>query len=257
MPPRTLLVRGYAACDVLRFTAGTLESIYRSADVTQFDNFLRIWNSCSQQDVLLNTETVPVFLVDAYEIFQDFYNPTNLGRIVDPKKVQSIQNMYHDIPYLLIQENLTIAQRASLEKDDLGRYTAPAHYIFTIQRFYPRLDIPGKTPLYLAAYSREYLMQFLDGELCAVDNESEKNSATAKTNSCNRLKFLNQFFRILRGHWTGWHVETHPYVSSINFTSDYQEAIVDFRIGYEGGDARYTKRNGTWELLESGLFWME
>lgn len=252
--PRTLTIRGYKKCHVHRFNVEKLESIYKSYDINQLEDFLRMWSSCSQKKVIIDNETVPEFLLDAYEIFQDFYNPYNLVRLADLEKVQKI---YQDAQYFIIQENLVITKRATLKKDDFGRYTVPADYIFTIDNFYPYIELSEKIPLYLSAYSREYLLQFLGDESYPLGHGNIMNPARAKGDSRRRQRFLNQFVRILHGHWGGWHLESHPYVFSINFNNDYSQAMVDFRIVYQGGEAIYKKKRGEWKLITSELTWIE
>jgi hypothetical protein len=251
---RTITIRRPVECSVCQFNAEKLERIYKNNDLKQLEEFFQLWSNCSQQERVITNETLPEFILDAYEIFQDFYNPYNLSRIA---KLPPEQSIYQDAPYFIIQEKLIITKRITLEKDDFGDYTSPADFKLTLNDFYPNIEVSEGIPLYLAAYDRDNLLQFLGDESYPLGHGGIMNPARAKGDSRKRQRFLNLFVRIIHGHWSGWHLESHPYVYSVNFNRDYSEAIVDFRIIYEGGEARYKKEQGKWTLIESGLTWME
>ena len=60
-------------------------------------------------------------------------------------------------------------------------------------------------------------------------------------------EFINQRFFILYGHWGGyWHLETHPEIQRITFNRDFTIAKIDYRLGYQGGEAIYLYINGGW-----------
>ncbi len=63
---------------------------------------------------------------------------------------------------------------------------------------------------------------------------------------------------MLPGHWGGdWHLDTHPHVYTIILHPTFTRAIIDFRVGYQGGKAFLEKGKHGWKVLKSELTWIE
>jgi hypothetical protein len=73
-----------------------------------------------------------------------------------------------------------------------------------------------------------------------------------------RRRFLNQFVRVVEGHWRGYHLETFPKVGKVVFNEDRTQATVHFRLGWRGGRAVVERTQGSWRFKEyGGLTWIE
>ena len=59
-------------------------------------------------------------------------------------------------------------------------------------------------------------------------------------------------------YWGGyWHLETHPDIYYILFNEALNKAKVEFRVGYEGGEAILVKEKGEWIIKKSKMTWIE
>lgn len=74
-----------------------------------------------------------------------------------------------------------------------------------------------------------------------------------------RIEFFKNHITVFRHHWgkKGWHVETYPYINSIIFDKNMENAIIDFRLVFQGGYAYLRKTDNKWVLITSGLIWIE
>ncbi|MCU0722213.1 MAG: hypothetical protein MUC63_01095 [Planctomycetes bacterium] len=73
-------------------------------------------------------------------------------------------------------------------------------------------------------------------------------------------RFLDRHFPLFPGHWGGWNLETSPVLRSVRFLDEARtEAVVDFAVRYEGGEAALKKdaKTGLWVLGEVKFTWIE
>ncbi|MCL4267627.1 MAG: leucine-rich repeat domain-containing protein [Anaerolineae bacterium] len=154
-----------------------------------------------------------------YEVYHAFYTPHNPG-------IQSV----------VLQNSI----RAEIARG--GRQM----YEITIPDFRPRITRMNLGILYLRPDYEKFLLRFIESEF---DRENEMG----------RVMFLERgsTIRIHRGHWGGWHLLTHPAVSSIEFNPELTEATVHFQIIDRGGEARFVKVDGQWEMIDSVMTWIE
>jgi hypothetical protein len=84
------------------------------------------------------------------------------------------------------------------------------------------------------------------------------NPARSQGKSEKKQKFLNNYIIVLYGHWGGyWHLETHPEIFNIILNKYGNQAIVNYRLGYQGGNAIYKRIDNDWIFVDGGLTWIE
>jgi hypothetical protein len=206
-----------------------LETAYKDDDTDLLLDFFVQWQNAyaprNKEEIASQSEIVQA----AYEIYGEFYTPFDLERIGESEWGPDI---YEYVQFVVIQSELAV-ETPEMETAEV------------IRDFRPDLELEGAEALYL---SQEY-RQVLEGFLSEADHGREE--------LISRLEFLNQFIRIYPGHWGGWHLETHPLVSSITLDSELTKAIVYFRLIYQGGEAQFRKRDGQWKMIDSKLTWIE
>lgn len=208
-----------------------IEEVYQLNSQQKFDEYLVAWRSEIQPidapsfNQLSNSEK------DVYKIFQEFYNPSDLGKYCTIGRCPEFGNeIYSNASYYIVQNEI--------------RYTLTEFEDnHTVSNFRPNLNLE-KPILYLSNRYQQELDSFLDADTYGDDIQ-------------NRYEFLNKKLKIFRGHWFGWHFLTHPEVNIIYLNESLDSATVHFRIVYEGGEARFAKINGNWKMYESKLTWIE
>ena len=82
--------------------------------------------------------------------------------------------------------------------------------------------------------------------------------AKSKCESDKRKQFLENYIKIWYGHWGGyWQLNSYPYAQKITFDRKFENAVVDYRMVYEGGFAYFKKVNGIWVLIQARRTWIE
>jgi outer membrane protein assembly factor BamD (BamD/ComL family) len=75
--------------------------------------------------------------------------------------------------------------------------------------------------------------------------------------SLSVMAFLNRAFRVMPGHWGGWHFATFPTISEIVFIdSGRTRALVRVTVGYAGGDVLLEKQDGVWRATKLTQTWV-
>lgn len=175
------------------------------------------------------------------------------------------EKMYVGIQYSLIQNEVEIYIVETLPAPDdrswdtereFEKQIKQANAHLRILDFRPKVKPPESTPIYLVPGLKGVLERFLESDR-VLSNETGLQSTDQDTLTNRRLEFLNQELKILRGHWEGWHFETHPVVERIVFNRDLSKAIAQYRIKYTGGRAFLERTAEGWELTHAGLRWIE
>lgn len=75
--------------------------------------------------------------------------------------------------------------------------------------------------------------------------------------SLSVMAFLNRAFRVIPGHWGGWHFATFPTISEIVFIdSGRTRALVRVTVGYAGGDVLFEKQDEVWRATKLNQTWV-
>ena len=128
----------------------------------------------------------------------------------------------------------------------------------SIVDFRPKIEFKNVRILYLTPKYSKIINEFLGNKYYPLGTGGIMNPARAKGTSEKKLDFLNSKMKIIYGHWGGYyHIETHPDVFSIDFNKDLTLAKVNYRLGYQGGEATYKRHNGKWIFIDGHLTWIE
>jgi hypothetical protein len=144
---------------------------------------------------------------NAYEVYIEFYTPFNIGRLGGSEWGDGL---YSNISYAIIQNRLTYA----FDYESLSVVIPD-----TIYDFRPEISFNnGVKTLYLTENYEYALNVFLGDEYNPPGAGGIMNPATAEGDSYEKQQFLNNYLKIIYGHWGGyWHLETHPEVYGISF----------------------------------------
>jgi hypothetical protein len=197
---------------------------------------------------------------NTYLIFEDIYNPFNIDRIAKYKselnKDISWNEMYKDIKYMIIQDEIGVKIRSNFDKH-YGDYIEEPILDLTIENFRPIINIDSTQTILLNELIEQDILYFLGNEQIDACTGNIMNTSIASGESQKRKEYLRNCVKILHGHWFGWHLLTHPDISSIDFNQDLTEAEVHFRVRYQGGLAEYKKIDEKWKLVDSLIIWIE
>lgn len=210
----------------------TLEQIYQNNSYKQFDNYISYWKS---ESIAISDEEMsaqPLAVKYIYQIFEDYYDPFNLNKYSrDGHYNPEVGNdFYNSVNNLIVQDNITY------------RVNDNSNEINSIQNFRPRVTFPSVQILYLRNNYQEEFNSFLN-----------RNHLDIQA----RYNFIYSRMKVSPGHWSGWHILTHPEILNIDFNRNLDTAFVNFRIRYEGGKSIYVRTGEQWNLISSKLLWIE
>lgn len=232
-----------------------LKTAYKNNSQSQLESFLQQWQSKSIP--VGSLDSLSDLHKDVYQIYMDFYNPFNLLRVGDGEWGEDI---YSGIDYVIIQNSILIEvfKTDSLYFSYFEDNDSLILVKERISNFRPDVHFEQAKTLFLFPKYKKAINKFLGSKSNPLGFGGIMNPSSAKGQSAERLKFLSEKLKIIHGHWGGyWHIETHPYVNVIDFNKDRTYAKVYFRLGYQGGVAIYSKKNEKWEMIYSGLTWIE
>lgn len=208
-----------------------LDNIYENNDVVELTEYLNEWESNIQSISENEFDELSTVEKNVYQIYEDFYNPSDLGKYCSNDRCPEFGNdLYSNLDYFIAQNEIRYTLNEYENSD-------------TLINFRPRLEL-DKSILYLTNKYTDELSNFLNRENHGDDIQ-------------NRFEFINEKIKIVSGHWRGWHFITHPEVMIIWLNDTLDSATVDFRVIYEGGEAKYAKVNDEWKMYESHLTWIE
>lgn len=226
---------------------------------------------------------------EAYRIFAAFYHPRDLASIGGSEWGVSV---YEGVRYAIVQQELEFEVVESFMLDtivarqDVSNPEVPSMPGFTfikknnglydevmiswglgsasqgtstvLTEFRPILNLGEVKTLFLAKDYAATLVSFLQNKQVRFGKDGLFKAARSRGKSAQRQAFLEPFIRIFYGHWGGyWQLLTYPEVNSIVIDQKMENAIVYFRMVYEGGEARLHKENGRWEVVEARRTWIE
>ena len=236
----------YEAIQLLR----KLEVAYKNSSTKDIDSFFLEWEksvSQSSNDVIDQNEVIKSIFI----IFKEFYAPSDLKKLGD----WEWDNMNAGYEYVVVQN--TIYYYVS-SNDIVERYSLGIEQYDTITNFKPPVNTNLGKVLYLTDEYRKAINTFLGSESTGVGVGSIMNPSMPVGESQKRYEFLRKYIQIIPGHWGGdWHIATHPEVINIVFNNTLDEACINFRVGYMGGEAMFSKEGAKWVLKSSRATWIE
>jgi hypothetical protein len=200
---------------------------------------------------------------EALAIFQDFWNPKMIKRY---GRHEWDTELYADAKYVIVQRSLVVATKKTEEWpiDELKYMYRPSRQkeedwlVETIDDFCPSVSIPDTIVVSLTKDLADELKSFLGGNFSEAATSEIMSPAQSVDESRIKHAAADTMVRIYSKHWgDGWHLISHPEVEQILFDSDYQHALVAFRIVYQGGYALYEKTSEGWKLDKTIIEWTE
>ncbi|RKX43981.1 MAG: hypothetical protein DRP64_07395 [Verrucomicrobia bacterium] len=208
------------------------------------------------------------YILETEKIFDAFWNPKNLKQYGDLEELS--RDRYKKDEYLIVQTEYIVAiaepHEWSVSSQELYyNYRYPSRHrraiqcsVHTNDNFMSTVEIKGCKVLHLTHQLKSDLNSFLGDDFTDFGSPSIMTPAQASERSAKRLAAANTLVTIVPGHWgEGWHFISHPEVEAIIINRDLDQAIVSFRIGYEGGYSVMIKNENNWIITESILYWIE
>jgi len=144
-----------------------------------------------------------------------------------------------------------------LSTDSFNMFYALNPSKYSISDFRPPLNLDKSKVLYLTPEYKSAINDFLGAEATELGEGNIMNPSRPKGTSAERYSMLRPFIPILHGHDSGWNIETNPTVDLITFNKSLTKAIVQFIVGYQGGEATLIRSNSGWVIKESKTTWIE
>lgn len=226
-----------------------LNSIYEQNDTISLISFLNEWANESRQLAKTNKISNDT-LKSVDEIFKIMYCPTKWRKIGRSEFGKSI---YRKTKFIIVQSKIEYKICHAYDKEFKLNDSCDQYIKYN---YYPDIKIKGKTILYLTPEYDSLLKNFLGSEQFNVGEGGIMNPARAKGESEKRLRFLNSNLKIVHGHWQGWKIESHPFISEIEFDMTYKKSIVYFSILYEGGETKFRRLFWKWRKVKSKMKWI-
>ena len=261
---------------------------YKSKSLTHLEEFFGHWSNNIQPITAFEFRRLNDTVQNFYSAFKCFYNPFDIGRSGGSEWGNEI---YKGVKYLIVQDKVYYGFVDTLDKNlliqaKLSHYakTDTVHYAKLISRymedsasfinrffnwpspkshdtldnFRPRLEFNDVKGVILTDEYERLLNRFLGNNHYKFARKSIMSPARSKGESEKRQHFLENCIKIWYGHWGGyWQLYSYPKVSMITFDPMFENAVIDFRMVYEGGYAYLKKINGIWNLIEAKRTWIE
>jgi hypothetical protein len=191
-----------------------------------------------------------------YLVFEAFYNPKDISKTGGSEWGNDI---YKDAKYLLIQDEVYYAIVDTLFRNgsENAIFERAIKYD-TLKDFRPLITFSDAKTVILTKQYEVLLNRFLGNEHYKFATGSIMSPARSKGESEKRKEFLEKFIKIWYGHWGGyWQLHSYPYASRITFDKDFQNAVVEYRMVYEGGYIHLKNINGKWAIIKAKRTWIE
>lgn len=248
---QTAVLDTYTPSNTASELTSKLKAIYQIVDgmerTDSFDRFFARWNKsippCEEpfinQDDTLNA---------VFQVFEVLYKPFDLLAL---GKWEWGNELNANAKYAAIQNKIDYMISTT---DDLNGATGVTH---SIGSFRPHTVLDPRRVLYLTKEFSEALYSFLGTEETAMGVGNIMNPSRPAGESQNRYRILRQYVPILHGHNSGWNIATSPTVTSMTFNRSLTSAIVQFTVGYEGGEATLKKVGEEWAIVSSEATWIQ
>ncbi|PWU03537.1 MAG: hypothetical protein C5B52_03200 [Bacteroidetes bacterium] len=236
----------------------TLYHSYKSASISGLQVFFENWASETAPITKETLEKLNDTTKNIYQIFQAFYNPIDIRRTGGSEWGNDI---YKNVKYFIIQNkiNFSVVESLSIDTNHLRDIELPKNenYIL-LQNFRPQLSFPNIKCVTLTDHYDSVLNRFLGNSHYKLGAGNLMSPAKSKGESEKRMQFLSSCIKIWYGHWGGyWQLHSYPYAIRIILDKGFQNAIVDYRMVYEGGYAYLKKVNNDWKLIKGERTWIE
>lgn len=219
----------------------TLESAYNNQSENELKSAFEMWQWAlppyTSNELSAFSDTVQ----QVYEIFREFYTPTDLERITNGYH----ENFETEYWYIVIQNSIKYAISETIDENSYlaGELSGK----FNIEDFRPSKENLSFPFVYLSTQADSMIREFLylpDGSL--------------KSDHQERAIFLRQAMQLTHHHWIAdYHKATMPIVSYMYMNSTFTKALVHFRVFYQFGGAYLERTEEGWRLVHSELLAIE
>lgn len=219
-----------------KLLAAKLEDAYRASSPEMLAAFFENWHHSVRP---ANVKEIHDPLErELYSLFQSFFKPSGLNAIAGGNGYGDVVETYERVEYVILQNTLhfRLGQRASEEES-------------SVTNFRPPVKSANHRVLYLTPCYREALVAFLDAD--------DTSGAYGVDNTLKRVRFLDRFVSVSPGHWSGWDLLTPPTVDLVELDQTTTEAKVHFTILSDGGVTSMKRTPDGWQIVDTGIFWMQ
>lgn len=187
-----------------------------------------------------------------FNVYKEFYKPLDLLKLGDWEWGNDLNSK---CKYVVVQNKIFYSVLLTDNFDDFDWEKSKKD---SIDNFRPPIDLDKDKVLYLTHEYAGAINKFLGTESTELGEGNIMNPSRPESESEKRYEILRPYIPILHGHWGGyWHLETHPDISVIIFNKSMTKAKIDFRVGYQGGEAILEKSGNNWTIKESKATWIE
>lgn len=234
-----------------------LESYTSKKQTYSLDRFFSNWNKLirsNNQSFIKQNDTIGAI----YTIYRVFYKPTDLLKL---GKWEWGNKLNADAKYIVIPTAIAYAVVPDSILNDIDKHRDRLNdkmkQYSVIDDFRPMVNIPTGKVLYLTGEYAQALSTFLGTKSTKAGEGNIMNPSMPAGESEKRYNLIRPYIPVLHGHWGGWHLGTHPRISIIILNESLTKAYIDFRVGYQGGEATMIKIGNEWEINTSNTTWIE
>lgn len=228
-----------------------LELGFKQVKLDSFGQIFVEWNRIikpNSDDFILQNDTINA----VFNVYKEFYKPLDLLKLGDWEWGNDLNSK---CKYVVVQNKIFYSV---LRTDNFDDFDWEKSKKDSIANFRPPLNIDKNKVLYLTNEYADAINKFLGTESTKLGEGNIMNPSRPEGESEKRYEVLRSYIPILHGHWGGyWHLETHPDISIIIFNKTLTKAKIDFRVGYQGGEAILEKSGNNWTIKESKATWIE
>ncbi|MDP4254660.1 MAG: hypothetical protein Q8938_11690 [Bacteroidota bacterium] len=233
---------------------GKLDSALLGDTKSRLSSFFCVWHESSVPDDssrVGSNDTVAA----VYSIFRCFYKPFNLLKL---GQWEWGNRLNEGARYIEVQGSIGYVVLPVDSVAQMNGFTNLKERTIVLDDFRPQVDVPDSMVLYMNSAYDSALNYFLGTASTTVGRGNIMNPSSPEGASERRYQLLRPWLPILHGHWGGyWHLETHPEVNLVLLNRSLNLAMVEFRVGYQGGECILDKKGTRWVIRQSSTTWIE
>lgn len=222
----------------------TLLNSYKRSSLAGLKTMLDKWASKYapvKNDTLRNK---PKYIKHTYSIISHLIDLRNLGTNFENSwRI----NFYENLKYILIQNQIKVKVN---EKGD--KYKE-----YSVKNFMPDVQISGIKNIQFNKDFRDLIGSFLGMQTNIFKRMQLQFPEWVEKENTKRKNFIGAKINIFEGKWGGFYIYPQPYVTSIEFNSDYTKATVNYKVGYLRETAYFERIEGKWNYNKYPAVWID